>query len=90
MKTLKSKLLKLPRDKAKTIDVSPEQMDKKNKESQEKINRKRKEKIKSKLRPSKPQLQSKLKSKKLPQLKEKAEEEEEERVNNDLFNLNSL
>jgi hypothetical protein len=85
MKTLKSKLLKLPRDKAKTIDVSPEQMDKKNKESQEKINRKRKErKLKDKLN-NKFQLK-KLKNKNRLLLREKEEEEEVDKVNSDLFN----
>lgn len=85
MITLKSKLLKLPKDKAKTTDVDPEEMDKRNRESQEKINREKKErKLKDKLN-NKFQL-NKPKSKNQLLLREKEEEEEVERVNSDLFN----
>jgi hypothetical protein len=61
-------------------------MDKKDKENQERTNKRRKVKKLNLL--NKLQLLSKLKNKKLNLQKEKAEEEGEEKVNNDLFKLN--
>jgi hypothetical protein len=66
-------------------------MAKKEKENQEKINKRKKYKrLRNKLNNKPLPLLNKLKSKKLPLLKEKAEEEEEEKVNNDLFNSITL
>ena len=78
----------MPKETPETVNVDQEEMDKKEKENQERTNKRRKDKrLKSQLN-NKLQLLSKLKSKKLPLLKEKVEEEVAEKVNNDLFKLN--
>jgi len=84
---LKSKLLKLPKNRVEIIEENPEEMEKEKRESQEKINKRRREK-KLKVRPlnNNKFLLNKLNSIKLLLPREKEEEEEAERVNSDLFN----
>ena len=82
MTILKSKLPRLLKSKAETIDANPEPTEREKKESQEKTNRKRKErKLREKL--NNLLLLSKPKSRNLLLPREKVEEEAAERVNSD-------
>lgn len=87
--TLKSELLRSPRKMLGMANADPENKRKEARESPEKTEKERKEKkLKSKLPSRHPS--NLLEKRKQPLLREKAEEEEEERVKNDLFNLNHL